>query len=149
MSRRHWNSPWPARGPSGSLELPRWRRPMGVTSCLQVQLLPLLDSETTPDGSKSCFQDQHTEAHSAAHWCDSQLPSVGTQGRGRCGSWCSTFPEQRLPPPPSMSWSRWVTGVPGESPPECAGGAIHIIVFRWTLTCWGTSPQEAKPERAS
>lgn len=52
-----------------------------------------------PEGSKSCFQDWHTEAHLATHWCDSQPPSVGSQGRGRCGSWCSTFPEQRLPPP--------------------------------------------------
>lgn len=28
---------------------------MGVTSCLQVQLLPLLDSETTPRGIKVLF----------------------------------------------------------------------------------------------
>lgn len=42
-------------GPPGSLEVRGWRRPTGVTSCLPVQMLPLLDSETTPRGIKVLF----------------------------------------------------------------------------------------------
>ena len=99
MSRRHWNSLWPTYGVlQGPSRCRGGEGPRKSQAAFQCKCCLFSTVKPTPEGSKSCFQDRHTEAHSATHWCNSQLPSVGPHGRGRRGSWCSTFPEQRLLP---------------------------------------------------
>lgn len=88
------------QGPPGYPEVQGWRRPMGATSCLQVQMPPLLDSETTPRGIEVLFSRPTHRSPFGNSLVRLTAPCQHSR-RGRRGSWCSTFPEQRLPAPPT------------------------------------------------
>ena len=123
------------QGPPGYPEVQGWRRPIGATSCLQVQMPPLLDSETTPRGIEVLFS-RPTHRSPFGNSLVRLTAAVSALKERQAWELVQHLPRAETPcTPHSMSWSRWVTGVPRESSPACAGGAIQIIILHWTLTC--------------